>query len=866
MRTLPIRVAPIEGEALDSWLFTIAHRTKTTWADLLTALAPAGPQPPEQMRTRGNCIVYLYPAETEAIAAATGITDTAVVDAMTLARFDGTALSINRDRRMVIHGFPWGRSRGSRYCPQCLIDSGGRWQLQWRLGWVFACLTHHCLLVDDCPHCLQVLQLKTVGGMAIPRPSHCTRPAPGATGIAAPRCDGALAIAHTVHLPANHPALRAQQVILDVITSGTGSFGVYADRPLPARTVLSDVRAVARRVLDYASVEHLSACLPADLVAVYDSTGGEPQQTRMTGLASPARAVTTAIGVTAALDALTAPDIPTAGARLRWLISLSRTKHQAMNASSATGWGNGTSAILAAVQLSALVPFMDVSDVLRYRSHTAMPRHPQREDTSAIPDHRVPTLLWPQWALRFAVPTCGYSQIRRALPAAMLVVGSRRTLTAAIALTEARMLPSGVSRCLRLLRNSLQWNAVLTALTRLSDYLSAHDIPIDYRRRRSLDYRCLLSEARWLQICGHTATAPGTGHRLAVIRSWLFERISGLPAERSPFAEKKSWFDAQLSLLPRQLTPQLVTHLDLAAREFLDRHGAIDEPLTWHPPRQLLNGLALPGPDPDTVDVNELHRLIRVEQLSLTAAAEQLGARVEAARFVLENSPAPEALTTAQRRARGNIFGATAAALSQSELLTLYYDSHMSIKKIADAMGVSKQTITRLAAHYEVVLDPELRRDQHGINRDWLYEQYVTRRRALPDIARECGISTANLARWAKVHDIPMRPRGGPSQTANLNAAIAAESAADVLRPALAGIGGWRRLERFAAASRYPTLTLAAKALGASESGLVTQITRLEQELGGKLFVRAERNRPMKITPFGTEVIAAIEGTRDSAR
>ena len=38
VRTLPIRVAPIEGEALDSWLEAIAHRTHTAFGDLLTAL------------------------------------------------------------------------------------------------------------------------------------------------------------------------------------------------------------------------------------------------------------------------------------------------------------------------------------------------------------------------------------------------------------------------------------------------------------------------------------------------------------------------------------------------------------------------------------------------------------------------------------------------------------------------------------------------------------------------------------------------------------------------------------------------------------------------------------------------------------
>ena len=41
VRTLPIRVAPILGEALDSWLEAIAHRTHTAFGDVLSAVGLA---------------------------------------------------------------------------------------------------------------------------------------------------------------------------------------------------------------------------------------------------------------------------------------------------------------------------------------------------------------------------------------------------------------------------------------------------------------------------------------------------------------------------------------------------------------------------------------------------------------------------------------------------------------------------------------------------------------------------------------------------------------------------------------------------------------------------------------------------------
>ena len=46
VRTLPIRVPPLPGEAIDSWLEAIAHRTDTTFVDLDTALHHEEPVDP----------------------------------------------------------------------------------------------------------------------------------------------------------------------------------------------------------------------------------------------------------------------------------------------------------------------------------------------------------------------------------------------------------------------------------------------------------------------------------------------------------------------------------------------------------------------------------------------------------------------------------------------------------------------------------------------------------------------------------------------------------------------------------------------------------------------------------------------------
>lgn len=118
-------------------------------------------------------------------------------------------------------------------------------------------------------------------------------------------------------------------------------------------------------------------------------------------------------------------------------------------------------------------------------------------------------------------------------------------------------------------------------------------------------------------------------------------------------------------------------------------------------------------------------------------------------------------------------------------------------------------------------------------------------------------MSTANMARWAHTHDIPLRPRGGASHHTALRTADEAEGHPAVLRKALTGSFARQRLSRFLAARSYPTLTEAARDLGIHQSTLVIQINRLEADFGQPFFVRAERGMAMKLTRFGKRVVAA---------
>ncbi|PEG33267.1 hypothetical protein CQY20_31740 [Mycolicibacterium agri] len=570
----------------------------------------------------------------------------------------------------------------------------------------------------------------------------------------------------------------------------------------------------------------------------------------------------------AALLAMDSPDIASAGDALRWLVTSSRERGLAVHATN-MGWGKNTSPVLSAVQLTAVAPLRKPSDQLRYRIGTPLPTHPApgTTHTTALA-RRLPSMLWPAWSLPLSIPNCHQRQLRPVLSAALLIVNSRLNLDEAADLIESPVEGHAVSRVLQLLEQREQWPSIRAALIRMAGYLAEHDVPIDYERRRALDYTMLLPDKVWARICRDTATPGPRAIRAKIARCFLFERLTGLPASASPFAVDDNAFRTKVADFPQHLTPELGRALDAHTREFLANQGIDSEPAMWYPPTDLLDGLDLPGPNPDAVDVTDMHSLTTVAGNTLGATAIRLGTSLDTVRYLLELHPAPRRYPLSEGQAtqvHNRAYCTAKAALPRARLADLYHQQQMSLREIAATAGVSRQIIARLARDYDLSLRKPQRRARTAIDRDWLYEQYVTKRRALPDIADEAGMSTANMARWAKTHAIPMRGRGGPSHSANLAAEDVAAEAPELLRPALAGIGGWERLERFAAATRHPTLTIAAEKLGVHQFTLVNQINRIERELGATLLNRAERGRPMKLTAHGARVVATIRACQRRA-
>jgi len=865
IRSLPIRLQPSAGEALDSWLEALAYRNSTAFADLLTAV---GLKPFNGTATTG-WIVELTAHESATISAATAVDPDRLAE-MTLAHYAGRAVRIDKQSRAVNKAYPWGGARGSRFCPACLKETGGRWKLSWRLGWTFACLEHHCLLADACPDCGAVQRRRTHVGELIPQVAGCAHPADTATGRSPVRCGADLTTAAVDVFDAEHPAIAAQRTICALLDTEMVTTGVYRIMSQQRFNVLCDIRAVAGRALAYGTPQDFQTLIPADLLAAhYRAERHEPWRKGIAltqakpGLAAPARAATAAVGVVVALDALQRGEVDAAGKALRWLVTTSRGKGLNVTATN-IGWGKNTTTVLTGVQLTALSPDMSPSDQLRYRIGSALPTRPPNGPAKTATSIRraVPTMLWPEASLRLAVPNCHQRQLRPALSSLLCLINTKANQDEAARLVDSPIDGPAVSRVVGLLASNERWPGIRTAVIRLADYLAATKIPIDYQRRRRLDYSTLLPDNVWKQICRDTATPGSRAARIGIARCFLFERISGLPASASPFWVDSNLFQTKVADFPQYLTTELAHLLDGHARAFLAGHGADDEPLVWTPPSDLFDGIDLPGEDPNAIDVGLLHDDLEArKRFGVGAAADRLGISLEAARYLLTTYPAPRRTTAPQSRAKhGQVYCAAKAALPRERLVELYQHQRISLRDIAETVGVGRKAIAELARDYGIPLREPKRTPGTVIDRDWLYEQYVNRRRALPDIAAEAGMSTANMALWARKYKIPMRPRGIASHSSTLRAEKAAEQAPELIGPALIGVGGWERLERFSAAACYSTLTIAAEQLGIHQFTLINQINRIERDLGMKLLVRAERGRSMGLTDAGERVLAAFRG------
>ncbi|MGW0538590.1 TniQ family protein [Streptomyces sp. NPDC003032] len=410
-----MRLAPIVGEALDSWVEATSARLRMPTGELLVALGLRQEyQPPSGW---APWVTQRKPHQAERISFTTGVPPD-ILHSMTLQHFDQRALIVyrDRDRHQISGSFMWaprGGGSGSRFCPDCLRDNEGRWPLAWRLGWSFACITHRRLLADFCPKCSSRHRKRPHPSHLIPQPGHCDHISRPTASASRTRCLHPLADTETMRFDAGHPALLTQQTLLDMIATGVGAFGVYAHDPQPAVAVLADMKGIARRVLIHMPAPRMERLVPEELVAAHfrarehnsSLTDAQRRAPLDPGRAAPAYAATAAAGAIAAWRILGQADCRRAAPFMRELHGAIVDRGHWTSPTVTRNWGRHNSPLLEAVHLKSIAPTMWPNSALRYRTALPTPSLPTTTPAQLTGRARkIPAIIWPLWAVRLTGP------------------------------------------------------------------------------------------------------------------------------------------------------------------------------------------------------------------------------------------------------------------------------------------------------------------------------------------------------------------------------------------------------------------------------------------------------------------------------
>jgi hypothetical protein len=295
-----------------------------------------------------------------------------------------------------------------------------------------------------------------------------------------------------------------------------------------------------------------------------------------------------AVGVTEALRILAKPNISEAGKRAHSII-------QGQNAD--TGPAEirscaGDSEVAAGIALKARSADMGPELQLRYRTATTMPRAPRHgQNRIQIKAVRLPAAIWSEWASLLLSGRRKTVVPRETLSCATLLVGATIKPSVAVRLLGAVDSPSVLNQRLWALCDSKYWESIQEALIRLSDFLERGGCRINYERRRRLDYLPLVNDYSWQQAGADAGSSP-SGSSVVAARCYLIERISGSPRlALMSYPELDTWSLTRLVTAFRAgLTQPIAATLDQHARRFLAEQG-VSEPVYWHPPLKLLDGL-----------------------------------------------------------------------------------------------------------------------------------------------------------------------------------------------------------------------------------------------------------------------------------
>lgn len=501
---------PLPDEPLDSWVEFMAHSYGATVGEMARALGlidtdgvPAAT--PQSARAWSTA---LEPQQLTNLELTTG-RPADEYRAMTRTAFAANAIRFTPQGRISASCPSTGVA--ARYCPDCLADSGGRWRMSWQFPFGFACLRHKRLLVDLCPGCGQPPRLIGHPITVVPKPGHChNRPSAGLPSMRE-RCGADLTAAEEL-VAADDATRETQRMMLRVVAAGASDFGIYADARPSTIHILSDMLLLSRAGRQALVDGHRFEWMPASATmgeAITSHTGTGKVALR------PSIAREVALGNTIAFEALRSVE------RVADVLRGRVSAHAALDHHSP--------------------PLRDhVSRALgRTRRPTATLQ--AMEVVAASPEARaakVPAVLWPEWTARLAPRRLDAEIAGGALAAAVVFTGTRLTHGSAIKLLDPEMQGRQVSHVMRALGRNAPEADTIRAIARLAMFLDETSPPIDFARRRALDYSGILPRDEWHEICRTANVLPGGTRRWQLACAHLYALLSGNRFTRAPFARE----------------------------------------------------------------------------------------------------------------------------------------------------------------------------------------------------------------------------------------------------------------------------------------------------------------------------------------
>lgn len=550
-RTLPVRVTPMPGEALDSWLEALAAQMDTSWGELLESVGLSSPARQSRWAYTSGWLTALSPHQLASVAAATRVDPPELIEMTTqhLARSLGQPAELTGTASDPLL---WLRHRRSRYCPKCLAENGGRWPLLWRLRWATACVRHSCLLVDACPACGRYQRTSPPPLAMIPSPGRCAHRTSGATSPGS-RCGALLSDAEAPPFE-EREVLLWQRSLTDTIVSGSVRVGVYRHAPVSAFQFFTD------------------------MVGLEDCVRSRSSESRSRSThSSPAEAAHTA----ELWQVISAPTIGAAADRLRGLFHDSPDDRRHVRAVS-VGRGRRMSHGAKAIQRSALLADMTPIDRLRGGAYSLTVGAPQA--AAARRGSQIPSVLWASWSSAFSCDGVSAAQMGAVLSVALLMAGTPIALPKAVAALGTTTSHHTVSFVLRRLRCANGHDDPFNELRLLACHIDQAPPPIDYTRRRALNDDNLLPSTAWRQLSTYldVVTDDAATHLLA--RHWLYSRMTGgnMPALPNPEVTRRRRLD--VARFSSSLSDDFVRAADECVQDFLGTSGIHGEPVMWSPP------------------------------------------------------------------------------------------------------------------------------------------------------------------------------------------------------------------------------------------------------------------------------------------